>query len=82
MTAQHGVRRRGVQRRLILLVAALCVQSCTAGHHHLRPSHTRAKLSHGMCSPPNNLFSDMGRIITPGADMLKPSADECLGACE
>ena len=77
------MRRRGLEPRLALLVAALCVQTCAASpHHHLRPSHTRAKLSHGMCSPPNNLFSDMGKIITPGADMLKPTADECMGACE
>lgn len=74
--------RRRVPRLILLAAAALFVHSCAASSHHLRPSHTRAKLSHGTCSPPNGLFNEMGKIITPGADLLKASADECLSACE
>ena len=83
VTVQEWLRRERAQPSLILLVATLIVQSGAASpHHHLRPSHTRAKLSHGLCTPPNGLFNEMGKIITPGADLLKSSADECLGACE
>ena len=72
-----------------LLLAALLVQACAgsphhAGNnpHHLTPRHTRAKLSHGQCSPPNGQFTQLGKVVRAGEDNILPSAEECMAACE
>ena len=65
---------------LLLCLAALLVQ-CYGNLHHLTPTHTRAKLSHGQCIPPNNLFSKMGKVSVAGDRNLKDSASECATAC-
>lgn len=81
--ALHLCRRgqHGGQQQLLLL-AALLVQACATQVHHVTPTHTRSKLSYGQCAPPSDHFRDLGRVITPGAEMRKPSADYCQGACE
>ncbi|CAL8464438.1 g3973 [Coccomyxa elongata] len=78
-----GCRERRLEKCVqTLLLAALLAQPCLGNLHHLTPTHTRAKLSHGACQPPNGLFSKLGKIITPGGQNIKSSARECAAACE
>ena len=71
-----------------LLLAALLVQACAGSPHHggnphhMTPRHTRAKLSHGQCSPPNGQFNQLGKVVRAGDDNILPSAEECMAACE
>lgn len=65
-----------------LLALAVCTQPALCNLHHLAPTHTRAKLSHGKCVPPNGLFSKMGKIAVHGEDNLMQTADECAAACQ
>ena len=65
-----------------LVLAALLAQPAFCNLHHLSPTHTRTKLSHGACVPPNGLFSKLGKIITPGEQNVKSSASDCAAACE
>jgi len=66
---------------LLLCLAAAFVQ-CYGNLYHLTPTHTRAKLSHGQCQPPNSLFSKLGKVIVAGDKNQKASASECAASCE
>ena len=65
---------------LLCLVAAFV--QCFGNLHHLTPTHTRAKLSHGQCVPPNNLFSKLGKVVVSGDKNQKATASDCAAACE